>query len=131
MPDISKGLLKGKLVNFFLLVTSLFGYLEWGENHHSFLFQAEAEVFSKLISDPLAVLHPLTVLPLIGQVILLCTLFQKTPGKTLTYVGIGTLGILLVFLFVVGMLSLNWKIMGSTIPFIGLSILAIRYHRKR
>ena len=131
MPDISKGLLISKLYNFLLVVTSLFGYLEWGENQHSFLFQAEAEVFSKFISDPISVLHPLTVLPLFGQVILLCTLFQKTPGKTLTYVGIGALGILLVFLFVVGLLSLNWKIMGSTIPFIGLSILAIRYHRKR
>jgi hypothetical protein len=52
------------------------GYLEWGGDSHSYLFQAEVEVLSKLFVDPVSVLHPLTVLPLAAQVILLLTLFQ-------------------------------------------------------
>ncbi len=32
--------MKSKILNFFLIITSLLGYLEWGGNSHSFLFQA-------------------------------------------------------------------------------------------
>ncbi len=122
--------MKSKILNSLLLITSLFGYLEWGGNKHSFLFQAEAEVFSKLFSNPASVLHPFTVLPMVGQLMLVATLLQKTPGKTLTYISIGSLGVLLGFMFVIGLLSLNYKITISTIPFIVVSIIAIRHYRK-
>ena len=122
--------MRSKILNSLLLITSLFGYLEWGGNKHSFLFQAEAEVFSKLFSNPASVLHPFTVLPMVGQLMLVATLLQKTPGKTLTYISIGSLGVLLGFMFVIGLLSLNYKITISTIPFIVVSIIAIRHYRK-
>lgn len=75
-PNVS-GNMKSKLLNFLLIVTSLLGYLEWGGDNHIFLFKAEAEILSKLFTDPLSVLHPFTLLPLAGQIILLITLFQK------------------------------------------------------
>lgn len=114
-----------------MLITSLFGYLEWGGNKHSFLFQIEGEIFSKLFTDPISILHPFTVLPLLGQVLLLFTLFQKKPNKTLTYISIAGLGVLLVFMFFIGILSLNYKIIISTIPFLVVSILAISLYRKK
>ncbi|MEZ4905861.1 MAG: hypothetical protein R2822_30880 [Spirosomataceae bacterium] len=122
--------MKSKIFNFLLVITSLLGYLEWSGNSHSFLFQAEGEIFSKLFTDPISILHPFTVLPLLAQVILLFTLFQKMPSKTLTYLSIGGLGILLVFMFIIGLLSSNYKIISSTIPFLVTSILAIRHYRK-
>lgn len=120
---------KSKLLNALLILTSLFGFLEWGGGNHLFLFQAEGEVMSKLISDPASVLHPLTILPMVGQILLLITLFQKKPGKILTYIGLACLGILLAFMFVVGAISFNVKIMLSVIPFLVLAFITIRHYR--
>jgi hypothetical protein len=123
--------MKSKILNSLLIITSLLGYLEWSGNNHSFLFQAEGEILSKVFTDPISTLHPFTILPLIGQIILIVTLFQKTPSKTLTYISIGSLGILLAFMFVIGVISLNYKIIISTIPFIVVSVTAIRHYRKK
>lgn len=123
--------MKSKLLNFLLLVTSLFGYLEWSGGSSSFLFQAEAKVLLKLFSDPQGVLHPFTLLPMIGQLMLIITLFQKVPSKILTYLSIGGLGILLGFMFVIGILSLHYKIILSTLPFIIVAVLTIRNYRKK
>jgi len=117
------------MLNFLLIVTSLFGYLEWPKDMHMFLFQAEAEIVSKLIADPMSVLHPLTVLPMLGQIGLLITLFQKQPGKILTYCCIGAMGLLFLLLFAIGVMSVNLKIIASTLPFLVLSFIAIGYHR--
>lgn len=122
--------MKSKILNSLLILTSLLGYLEWSGNSHSFLFQAEAEILSKLFTDPTSIIHPFTILPIVGQLILFFTLFQKTPNKTLTYIGIGCLGILLGFMFVIGLISLNHKIIISTIPFLVISFMAIRYYGK-
>lgn len=121
--------MKSKILNFCLIITSLLGYLEWSGNSYSFLFQAEAEIFSKIFTDPISVIHPFTILPLIGQVILIFTLFQRTPNKTLTYISIGMLGLLLGFMLVIGLISLNYKIIISTIPFIVVSFLTIRHYK--
>jgi hypothetical protein len=121
--------MKSKIVNLLLLITSLLGYLEWGRDKHLFLFQAEGEIFSKLFTEPLSVLHPFTILPLVAQVMLIVTLFQKKPSKVLTYMSIGGLGVLLVLMFVIGIMSVNFKILFSTFPFIVVAILAIRHFR--
>lgn len=121
---------KGKILNFLLIVTSLIGYLEWSRDSHMFLFQAEGEIIRKLFSDPLSVIHPFIMLPMIGQIILAVTLFQKKPGKILTYISIGGLGILLVFMFLIGLISLNYKILLSTIPFIVVVVLTVMHFRK-
>ena len=122
--------MKGKILTTLLIVSSLFGYLEWGQNNHMLLFQAEAEIITKLFTDPLSALHPFTVLPLLGQVLLLVTLFQKRQSKILTYIGIGGIGILLALMFLIGCMELNFKILLSTVPFLVLAFLTIRHLRK-
>ena len=122
--------MKGKILNLLLIITSLIGYLEWSGNSHLFLFQAEGEIFLKLFTDPVSVLHPFTILPMLGQLFLLITLFQQQPGKRITYIGIGSLGLLLGFMFVIGIISLNFKIVLSTIPFLVIAVIAIKYYRK-
>lgn len=128
-PNVS-GNMKSKLLNFLLIVTSLLGYLEWGGDNHIFLFKAEAEILSKLFTDPLSVLHPFTLLPLAGQIILLITLFQKKPGIYFTYLSIAGLGLLFVFMFAIGLITTNFKILLSTFPFIFVAVLTIRHQRK-
>jgi hypothetical protein len=122
--------MKTKILNLLLILTSLIGYLEWGGGKHLFLFQAEAEIFSKLFSDPLSVLHPLIVMPLIAQVLLLITLFRSKPSKLLTYISIGCLGLLLGLMFLIGIMSLNFKMILSVAPFITVSVLTIIHYRR-
>ena len=122
--------MKSKVLNLLLMITSLIGFLEWGGNNHSFLFQVEATLLSKILTDPASVMHPLTILPLLGQIALVATLFQRTPNKKLSYIGIGCLGILLGWMFAIGLMSLNFKIILSTIPFLGVAILTIRHNRE-
>ena len=123
--------MKKKILNGLAVLTSLFGYLEWGGTNSSFLFQAEWEVIRRLFSEPLSVLHPFTLVPLLGQMLLIATLFQKEPSKWLTYVGLACLSLLLLLMFLIGLLSLNYRILLSTIPFIVTAILAILEARKK
>ena len=128
IKDLCK--MKSKLFNALLLVSSLVGYLEWGQNRKMFLFQLEIEIFSKSLKDSVSIIHPFILLPLLGQVLLLFTLFQKIPGKTLTYIGMGGIGILLALLFLVGCLNRNLYVISSAIPFFVISYFTIRHNRK-
>ena len=121
--------MKLKILNFLLIITSLIGYLEWGGDNHIFLFQGEAEIVYKLFTNPGSVMHPFILLPLIAQILLLITLFQKSPGKKLTYISIAGLGLLLIFMFIIGLISFNFKILLSTIPFLIVVVLTIRHLR--
>jgi len=117
--------MKGKILNLALVLTSLVGYLEWGTENRMFLFQGEALIISKLFSNPESVIHPFVLLPLFGQIILIVTLFQKIPGKRLTVIGMTSVAILLALLFVIGIMSLNYKILLSSIPFIAILVVTI------
>ncbi len=122
--------MKAKILNLLIVHASLLGYLEWGKNNKIFLLQAEVEIVSKLFNDPTSVIHPFTILPLAGQILLVTTLFQKSPNKILTFIGIGEIGVLLGLMFVIGLISLNFKILLSTIPFLVIGYLTIRHHLK-
>lgn len=122
---------KAKLLNLGLIITSLLGYLEWGKSNHEFLFESELFVLTKIFSEPMSVLHPFTVIPMLGQVILLITLFQKKPNKILTYSSIAGLGLLLGFMFIIGIMSLNFKILLSTLPFLILGFITFRHHQNK
>lgn len=118
-----------KLLNLGLILASLIGYLEWGSDQHAFLGQTEYQLLFE--QDTLKnFMHPFVILPLLGQLLLFITLFQKTPGKVLTYTGIACLGLLLGFIFIIGIIEQNISVASSTLPFIVLSILTIRAFRK-
>lgn len=121
---------KAKILNLSLILTSFLGYLEWGGNNTSFLIESEIEVITKSFSNISAIIHPFILLPLIGQIMLLFTLFQSNPSKKLTYAGIICLSVLLVFMSVIGVFSLNYKIFLSTIPFLVTAFLIIKQYRK-
>lgn len=123
--------MKHKILNLSLVLTSLIGYLEWGTDSKMFLFQGEMEILSKLFTDPTSVAHPFTLLPLFGQLLLLVTLVQKQPNKILTYTGLGCIGILLAFMFVIGLMSFNVKILLSAVPFLVTAVFTIRHLREK
>lgn len=123
---------KTRILNFFLIITSLVGYLEWGGCNHMFLFQGELDILKKLFSDPASVFHPFILLPLAGQIILLATLFQKRPNVWATLSGMLDIGILILLMFFIGCMEMNFKMIVSTVPFIILAIWSIIYlYRKK
>lgn len=117
--------MKKKILNLLLLVAFQFGYLEWGKDNNMFIFQAEKEIFSKAITDWRGIIHPFIIIPFIGILLLTITLFQKTPGRALTVSGLAALAILMLFILFIGILSLNYKITLSAIPFHVIAILIL------
>jgi hypothetical protein len=109
--------MKPRLINLALLISSLICYLEWGGGNSGFLFQLEFELFQQ---EDLAhsFTHVMVLAPLLGQALLLFTVFQKKPGKWLTLIGIAMLSVLVLMIFLIGILGLNYKIFISTLPFL-------------
>ena len=123
--------MKGRVLSVLLILTSLFGYLEWGQGQQLFLIQAEGEILVKLWTDPKSVLHPLILMPLMGQILLAVSIFQKTPSRILIYLGTGSLSILIGLMFFIGMISFNLKILFSTIPFLLVTVYSLIHFRKK
>lgn len=118
--------MKNRLLIVLLLITSLFVYLEWGGDNSSFLFKLEFDVLGKLISNPISVLHPFVILPLLGQMLLLIALFFNSPGKWLLFAGIVFLSLLPAVILLVGLLSVNIKILLSLLPYLVVLILVVK-----
>ncbi|MDX1903318.1 MAG: hypothetical protein SFU27_04095 [Thermonemataceae bacterium] len=116
---------------FLLVLTSLMGYLEWGATKKgAFLWEVESELMSKVFISPASLLHPFVILPLIGQVILIIALFQSKPSKLVITIAAAFLALLLGFMLFIGMISLNYKIVSSTLPFFFVLMWVIRYFRR-
>ncbi len=120
--------MKARLLNSLLLVFSLFGYLEWGHGNRSFLFEAEWKILSGLFTEPLSAAHPFILLPMAGQILLICTLFQKRPGKIPTLISIACLGLLLGFMLITGLISHNIRITASALPFLITAVITSTRH---
>ncbi|MEO9484268.1 MAG: hypothetical protein ABJG47_12505 [Ekhidna sp.] len=120
---------RAKLLNMGLIATSLLVYFEWGGDHSTFLLLLEWELASKLFVDPVSVLHPFTVLPLFGQILLLFTLFQNQPSRKLSLIGMLFLGFLIYFVLFIGVLALNIKISLLATPYVIVSFLTLKHHR--
>ena len=117
-----------KLLNLGLIITSLIGYIEW-PNNHNFLFQVEYQLLSGAGGTD-GILHPFVLLPLLGQLLLVISLFQKTPSRLLTFLGLVCLSLIMLFLFLIGCISLNYKIMLASLPFIITGVFVIRANKK-
>lgn len=120
---------KIKLFNIIIILTSLFGYLEWGDQS-AFLFQAELEIIAILFTDPASIIHPFTLIPLAGQILLMVTLFQQKPSKWLTVLGIICLAVLLLLMLFIGIMASELKTALSVLPFVIISVLQFRNFRK-
>jgi hypothetical protein len=123
--------LRERMLNLALVLSSLTAYLEWGTDSNTMLWAAEADVLKKLFTDPLSVLHPFTVIPLAGQVILLLNVFIPRPRKAFAYTGIACIGILLLLILFIGIITANFKTIGSVLPFLVTAAIALIYYIRR
>lgn len=120
-----------RLLNIGLLLSSFIGYLEWGHDGHEFIFQTEAAIFSKILRFDQSVLHPLVLLPFLGQLLLLINTFRKEPGRVLTFAGMACIASIMLFLLVIGIMAFNIAIFASTLPFFVCAFFTLRYYRKK
>jgi len=107
-----------KILNFLLIITSLLGYLEWGIDKHFYLFEIEQQIISDIFKNKSIITHPFVLFPILGQFLLLFTIFQNRPSILLTFIGIICIALLLGFIAAIGIISCRYKILLSTIPFL-------------
>lgn len=112
-----------RLINIALFISFLICYLEWGKENSTYIFQAEWEILFQREHSRDTFTHPLVLIPFIGQLLILFTIFQKRPSRRLTTIGIILMGILVLLITLIGALSMKWKIMLLTIPFITCSFI--------
>lgn len=113
-----------------IVLSSLFVFLEWGGTQQSFLWEAEWTVLSNSFTNFKDFLHPFVGIPLVGQIILIINALKKNPARIWVYTGIAAMAILVIFIALVGLLSLNAKIILSTLPFLIFSIITVVRLRK-
>ncbi|MBN8653573.1 MAG: hypothetical protein J0L67_19240 [Cytophagales bacterium] len=113
------------------MVTFFLGYMEWGADNRTFLFQAAAALLISLPSDLEGLLNPFVIIPLAGMIMLVITFFQKSPSRKLSLIGLACLAVFMVFLFFIGLISMNFKIALSTIPFLACAMLSLRLNLRK
>jgi hypothetical protein len=119
------------LVNCLVVVTFFLGYMEWGADNRAFLFQAAAALLISLPNDLEGLLNPFVIIPLAGMIMLVITFFQKNPSRKLSLIGLACLAVFMVFLFFIGLISMNFKIALSTIPFLACAMLSLRLNWRK
>lgn len=125
--------MKHKYLLLLVLISSLFGFLQWGGGQQMFLLQMEADIFKKMFVDPISVIHPFVVLPLLGQLLLMIAILKKRLSMKLIYTGVSCIGVLFAMILFVGLISMNIKVIASTLPFFSFTawlIYAIKQYRQ-
>lgn len=126
---MEKQTIKLRLLKLGILLSFLSCYLEWGKGKSEFIFQMEYEVFAKNANSD-SFFHPLILLPFLGQILLVISVFNVKPMKRLTILSILLLGVLVLLILLAGSLSSNYKMAVSTFPFIIFSILYLVISKK-
>lgn len=99
------------------LLTSLLGYMEWGGGNSAFIYESEYWVFFQKNGNVDTFTHPIVLLPLIGQITLLVSFLRRQPNRRVVLTGLAGIGLLYALIALAGLLSLNWKMLLSTLPY--------------
>ena len=103
-------------------------YLEW-PNHSMFIFEAEYQVFTKTSSYISNFSHPIILSGFISQIVLVLSTFYSKISYKWINISIVLLSLLVLLFLITGLLSMNYKIVLSCIPF--LSITFIYFYTKK
>lgn len=111
-----------RLLNLGLLIAFQFCYLEW-PNHSMYVFEAEKEIFTKTENWISNFTHPIILTGLVTQIVLLLGAILPNINSKLNTLSVLLLGALVLLFAVVGVLSLNYKIIFSTLPFLIVTVI--------
>ncbi|MGC4039434.1 MAG: hypothetical protein QM710_01190 [Flavobacterium sp.] len=107
------------LLGFFML------HFQWG-NNNAFLLQLQHGLLFE--NKNTSLLHPLIIVPAIGELLLLFALVR--PNKKLILIGLSLLGVLVLFVLFTGIFGKQTKMIVSTAPFIATAVSFIRNYKK-
>ena len=111
-----------RYINLGLVLAFSICYMEWGQGQSAFVFQGAYEVFAQSKNLLSSLTHPLILGGFAGVLILLYCATKAAPNKTLNMAGLLVLGPVVLLILLAGSLSMNWKSILSTLPFVGLSV---------
>ena len=114
-----------RLANIGILVSSLFGYMEWGKNQHSFLFEIEYELLFGQKNLLETITHPIVLASLSGQLLIVYAAINNNSSRKLNVLGMILLGLIILLILLAGILSANFKMILSAIPFLAFALLLI------
>lgn len=87
-----------------------------------FVFQALYEIFSKTENRLDNFTHPIILVGLLTQFVLLVGAVNLKMNKRLNAIGILLLGLLVLFFLLISILSLNLKMFLATLPYLSISV---------
>lgn len=117
-------------INLALLIGFSICYLEWPPDNSMFIFMAEYEIFANQKNWVSNFTHPIIIVGLVAQLILLYCVFNKNASYKINSIGIWLLTPIVLLFFVVGLLSLNAKIALSTLPYL-IMVMLYFWNRKQ
>jgi len=94
-------------------------YLEWGHGHSAFLFQVAYTIFFEKLSIA-NFFHPLVFGSFLSLLILLISLFANIHPKV-EKAAVIILTLLVIFFLFIGIISLQYKVILSTLPYLFLA----------
>lgn len=100
-----------------LFLSSFIGYLEWGKQSE-FIGEIEYDLLLKMTESPEAFLHPFILLPLLGQLLLLFSLWMSKPKFWMVFGASTGIALLFLLLLFIGILNWNPKITILALPFL-------------
>lgn len=98
-------------------------YMTWGVNQTAFVFQVEYLVFTEKDHITSNFSNPLILAGSLAQLILVLAIFHLIKNKYVIMFAIGMLDIIVLLILLAGLLTVNWKIIISTLPPICFSVM--------
>lgn len=111
-----------RYLNFLLFLSFQICYLEWPPHNSIFVFQAIFELFSKTENLVDNFTHPIILLGLITQLLLLLGALNPKMNKKINAIGILLLSLLVLFFLLISILSLNLKMFLATLPYLSITV---------
>ena len=120
-----------RLLIFLTLVASSLVIVHWGMFNEAFLIQYEwMTLVNCFHASPSWSTIPI-FLTIVGQLLLIISLIQNPVKKPLLYTGLALTSVTVVQLLLAGILSVDYKMVGSSLPFVLLVILLLPIGKKK
>lgn len=119
-----------RIISALLLITFLICYLKWGQDQGGLIIVLEYKLIFEQAKSAESLIHPLVIIPFLGQIILIWNVIRKRPDRRIALGGMISLGILVLMITLVAFLSRNLFMILSIVPFWIVSIILIRSYKK-
>jgi len=113
-----------RILSLIIFLSSLCPYLTWGGNNRGILGQMEYELLRNVFESPQTLLHPMIIVPLLGQLMVIIFGVVHIKPK-LVAIGIICLSMLIGFILFIGFFSANLATILSCLPFLISAVLFI------